>query len=140
VTVILAALLAGCASPTVDPSNYRTKVHDTAAAMISEINTATLTAHAWRARRVTTPYADTVVSNAESSAGTIASVFDSRQPPSEGSSSLKEKIDGPLQSATSALTDLRIALRRGDRAQVDKAVQDLRKPLRQFTSLQEVTS
>lgn len=137
---LLLALLAGCATPSLSYSDYQAKAATTAAAVMSSINTAVLGAQAWDRKQVTGAYADTVVSHAEQDAGSVINTFDSRQPPDERSIALKAKIDPPLQAASSALTDLRIAVRRGDRPKVHQALAALARPLLELGKLEELPS
>jgi hypothetical protein len=140
VALACALVLAGCASPSPDYADYQNKVASSAKAMTSVVNTARLGALAWQRQQVTAAYADTVVTDAEKDAGSVITALDSRQPPDERSIRLKQQVDQPLQDASSALTDLRIALRRADRTGVQQALADLQQPLQRLASLKATGS
>jgi hypothetical protein len=140
VELACALVLAGCASPSPDYADYQNKVASSAKAMTSVVNTARLGALAWQRQQVTAAYADTVVTDAEKDAGSVITALDSRQPPDERSIRLKQQVDQPLQDASSALTDLRIALRRADRTGVQQALADLQQPLQRLASLKATGS
>lgn len=138
VVLLAALLLGGCAEPSRDYPDYQNKVAHTAEAMIGIIDTARLAGAEWLDGDVMGAYADTVVSHAESDAGSVVTAIDTRQPPDEASMRLKDQVDQPLTTASGALTDLRIALRRSDRQGVEQALKDLDKPLQQFQQLKRI--
>lgn len=128
--------LSACASPATSFDGYQGKVAASAQAMTGIVNTAWLAADSWQRHRVTSAYADIVVTNAERDAGSVLTALDTRQPPDERSIALKDDADQPLQDASDALTDLRIALRRDDHDGVSHAMQMLKhelQPLAAFT-------
>ena len=137
---LLCFVLVGCATPSPTYPDYRAKVSTTAKAMTGIISSAQLGARSWQRGQVLDTYADVVVSHAEQDAGSVQNTLDSRQPPNKGAIELKERIDPALQDATSALTDLRIALRRGDRAGVSKALDDLDQPMKRLQAIEQQTS
>jgi hypothetical protein len=67
----------------------------------------------------------------------VNSTFSSRQPPDARSDALRQKMLPALSDATSALTDLRVAVRLGDRAQVTRALTEVSQSGRQFGRLQQ---
>ena len=129
---------AGCATPSPTMSDYQTKTRTTARAMAGVIGVARTGAQQWASHRLTQAYADTMITECESDAGSIINTYDSRQPPTEAAITLRQKMDQPLQDASSALSDLRIALRRNDRQSVTKAIDDLAKPLKALNGFTEV--
>jgi hypothetical protein len=134
-SLVLAVALAGCATPSSGYEDYQQKVATTAAAMSSAVSSARLGAQAWQRGQLTASYADNVVTNAERDAESVITALDSRQPPDERSIRLKDRADQPLQDASNALTDLRIALRRGDPAGVDTALGQLKQPAQELGRL-----
>lgn len=137
VLVLLLTLATGCATPAIGSKDYRTKTSETAQGMTSAVNSARLGARTWLQGKSTSQYADTVVTHAEQDCGSISNVYDSRQPPDEQSIALKDRIDPAIQTSCSTITDLRIALRRGDRSEVRQALEDLKKPLATFSKIEE---
>jgi hypothetical protein len=125
-------IVAGCAEPSDSYSDYRSKVQQTAVAMISAVATAQLTAGQLLAGRSTGAFADAVVTDAEKDAGSIQTALDSRQPPDGRSIALKNQVDQALQSAATGLTDLRIAVRRDDADGIRQARAELAKARKQL--------
>ena len=76
------------------------------------------------------------VSDAESDADSVVSTFDSRQPPDAESTKLMQKVDTPLQAASSGLTQLRIAVRSRNATAMRRAIRSLSGPLKQLSRLQ----
>jgi hypothetical protein len=99
------------------------------------IGSARVTTAALLAGRVTRQFADTTVSRAERNASSVQTAFDSRQPPGAASDRLRDRVDRPLAAAVSALTDLRIAVRRADGPATRAALRALDGPLREFEGL-----
>ncbi|WP_460599758.1 hypothetical protein [Flexivirga lutea] len=130
--------LAGCATPSPTMSDYQTKTRTTARAVAGIVATTRTGAQAWHDGKMMKAYADTMVSHAEDDVGSIVSTYDSRQPPTEAAIQLKDKIDKPLQAASSSLTDLRIALRRNDRQGVAQSIKDLAAPLKTLKGMEQV--
>jgi hypothetical protein len=93
--------------------------------MISAVATAQLAGNLLIENRAFGPFVNVTVTDAESDADSIAATFDSVQPPDPRSDDLRKKLDAALQQATSALADLRIAVRRGQRGDVHAAIDDL---------------
>lgn len=119
-------------------SDYQTKTRTTAAAVAGIAAVARTGAQQWQHGKLTKAYADTLVTEAEDDAGAIIATYDSRQPPTSAAIALKDKLDKPLQQVSSALTDLRIALRRGDHAGVTKAVGALAGPHKKLSGMEQV--
>jgi hypothetical protein len=120
--------LAGCATtPSRSYDDYRHKAANTAEAMISAVATAQLAGDLLTNNRAFGPFINVTVTDAESDANSIASTFDSVQPPDTRSDDLKNSLDAALQQATSALSDLRIAVRRHHLDDARAAIQALAK-------------
>jgi hypothetical protein len=125
-------IVTGCAEPSDSYGDYRSKVHQTAVAMISAVATAQLAAGELVAGRSTGAFADAVVTDAEKDAGSIQTALDSRQPPDSASIALKNQADQAVQSAVTGLADLRIAVRRDDVNGIRNARDELAKALKQL--------
>jgi hypothetical protein len=82
-------------------------------------------------------FTDGNVTDAENDAGSVNSTFSSRQPPDARSDALRQKMSQALSDATSALTDLRVAVRMDDRSQVRKALAEVGKARKTFNHLQQ---
>jgi hypothetical protein len=108
------AMTAGCAEPSDSYSDYQSKVHETAVALISAVATGQLAAGQLVAGKSTGSFTDAVVTDAEKDADSVQTTLDSRQPPDTRSIALKNQADQAIQSAVTGLADLRIAVRRGD--------------------------
>jgi hypothetical protein len=68
---------------------------------------------------------DDAVTNAEDDGSSIAQTFISRQPPTSADTALAAKVSEALDAGTTALTDLRIAVRQHDSAGVRRAIGEL---------------
>ena len=75
--------------------------------------------------------------DAENDADSVNSTFTSRQPPDAGSGALRQTMAQALSDGTSALTDLRVAVRMDDPAAVRKALAEVGKSLKTFNHLQQ---
>jgi hypothetical protein len=82
-------------------------------------------------------FTDGNVTDAENDADSVNSTFGSRQPPDSRSDVLRQKMLQALSDGTSALTDLRVAVRMEDRAEVRKALGEVGKSLKTFNDLQQ---
>jgi len=123
--VAVGAVLSSCAVPAKDDRDYAAKAGHSAQVMIGIVQTARYAADLRLAGRLPGPTADTVVSTAEQDAQSVITSFDSRQPPVPESDKRRQAVDSPLQDAGSDLTDLRVALRMGERPQVRQLVRQL---------------
>jgi hypothetical protein len=81
-------------------------------------------------------FTDGNVTDAENDADSVDSTFGSRQPPDSRSDVLRQKMLQALSDASSALTDLRVAVRMDDPAQVRKALVEVGNSLKTFNHLQ----
>lgn len=132
----LLALLTGCATPALGAQDYLTKTKDTAGALAGVANSARLAASAWLDGKAAGPFADSLVTHMEDSCGSISTTYDSRQPPDTASVALRKRADPVIQQTCSTISDLRIALRRGETTGVRQAVHDLMTSASKLQSLQ----
>lgn len=107
--------------------------------MIGIVGSAQLAAELDLSGKMIASVTDNVVSQAEQDAQSVLTALDGRQPPDEASVQLKIHADQPLQDAADELTDLRIAVRRGDHAGERKSLSDLAKTLKDLQQLQAST-
>jgi hypothetical protein len=135
VCVCAVLALAGCAEPSGSFGDYQSKAHQSAQQMVSAIETGRLAARHFLAGDATQAFTDVIVTGAEKDGDSVQSTFDSRQPPDQRSADLKDQVDQPLQDATSALSDLRIAVRRSDAQDIRKALSDLDDPLQKLQKI-----
>jgi hypothetical protein len=138
--LVAAALwIAGCAGPTSDVSDYRHKAANTAEAMASQVQTALLTGRLVLRGRVPLSYAATTASDIDDDASSVQETFDSRQPPdSVAADKLRNHLDTAMTDATSAISDMRIAIRRGSDARISDAIQSLEKALPPLQKIQSI--
>ncbi len=128
--VVALALLASCALPVPVPRargdrDYEKKAVNTAEAVLSAVSTAHLAATASLHGKAFGAYLDAVVTDAEDDAEGAAATFLAIQSPSERSDGTRRDLDGILGEATSALADLRTAVRRGDSGAIRTVVTTL---------------
>lgn len=130
-------LLVACAGPVPDSGAYRHAALNTAMAMVSDLATAQLAAELGLRGSSFPALTDDSITDAENDADSVNSTFSSRQPPDARSDALRQKMSQALSDATSALTDLRVAVRMDDRAQVTRALGEVRQSRKHFTTLQQ---
>src|SRR5438270_5722488 len=133
----LCPLLVACAGPVPDSGAYRHAALNTAMAMGSDLATAQLAAELGLRGSSFPALTDGSITDAENDADSVNSTFSSRQPPDARSDALRQKMSQALSDATSALTDLRVAVRMEDRTQVRKALAEVGKSLKTFDTLQQ---
>src|SRR5690349_6836270 len=105
--------LSGCVSPALGEDSYRGKGQQAAGAALSEVATAQLVIEQVLEGNLPKAYADETVSAAEDALGSISDSFGAVQPPRE-SDEVQSDVSDLLDEAASAVTDARIAVRRGD--------------------------
>ena len=130
-------LLTACAAPIPDAGAYRHAALQTSTAMVSALASGQLAAQLGLRGSSFPAFTDGNVTDAENDADSVNSTFTSRQPPDARSDALRQKMLQALSDGTSALTDLRVAVRMGDRTQVRKALAEVGKSLKTFGSLQQ---
>jgi hypothetical protein len=130
-------LLAACAAPVPDDGAYRHAALQTSMAMVSALASGQLAAQTELRGNSFSPFTDGNVTNAENDADSVNSTFSSRQPPDARSDALRQRMLQALSDGTSALTDLRVAVRMGDRTQVRRALAEVGKSLKTFGFLQQ---
>jgi hypothetical protein len=130
-------LLAACAGPVPDEGAYRHAALQTAMAMVSDLGSGQLAAQLGLRGSSFPAFTDGNVTDAENDADSVDSTFASRQPPDARSDVLRQKMLQALSDGTSALTDLRVAVRMEDRAQVRKALGEVGKSRKTFNDLQQ---
>jgi hypothetical protein len=134
----LLALLAttGCVGPSRTDDDYARKAANTAEAVRSSVNTVRVGAHAVRQDRITGPYLSRLVAEAEEDAQAAQQAFDSVQPPSVQSDALHQQVDEVVQDALDLLRVARIAVRRGNLAEVARLDDRLQKAAEDLEALE----
>jgi hypothetical protein len=130
-------LIAACAGPVPDYGAYRHAALNTATAVVSDLASAQLAARLGLRGQSFPAFTDGNVTDAENDADSVNATFSSRQPPDARSDALRQKMLQALSDGTSALTDLRVAVRMEDRVQVRKALGEVGKSLKTFNDLQQ---
>jgi hypothetical protein len=128
-------LIAACAGPVPDYGAYRHAALNTATAVVSDLASAQLAARLGLRGQSFPAFTDGNVTDAENDAGSVSSTFGSRQPPDARSDALRQTMLQALSDATSALTDLRVAIRMDDRALVRKALAEVGRSRKTFNDL-----
>ena len=132
-------LVSGCVGPSRTLGDYEEKAANTAEAMISVVETARLVTGEALEKRVQSRYVSLVLSESEKDGASIATAFESVQPPGgEDADQLREELTGVLADATDVLERLRIAAYRDDRealADAAGALPSLRARLKPFMEL-----
>ena len=130
-------LLAACAGPVPDDGAYRHAALQTSTAMVSDLASGQLAAQLGLRGSSFPAFTDGNVTDAENDAESVNSTFSSRQPPDARSDVLRQKMSQALSDATSALTDLRVAVRMDDLAQVIRALGEVRQSRKQFAAIEQ---
>ena len=130
-------LLVACAGPVPGYGAYRHAALQTSMAMVSDLGSGQLAAQLGLRGRSFPAFTDGNVTDAENDANSVDSTFGSRQPPDARSDALRQKMLQALSDGTSALTDLRVAVRMEDRVQVKKALAEVARSLKTFNDLQQ---
>jgi hypothetical protein len=118
--------LGGCVAPAPDDASYESKAGMTAQAALSAARTAVLSTHSFSDGGLPGTYLEPVLEDAEQTLGSVRDTFDSVQPPATSAADdLRGALDPLLESASSDVTDLRIAARRGRSGDLASAADDL---------------
>jgi hypothetical protein len=109
---------AGCVAHPVGPARtfgkYEGKAVTTARSALSAVNTVRLAARTGSADHGFGPYLSVLISEQEESVSGVQGTFDSIQPPDGRADDLRDELDGLLADALEHVTDVRLAVRRGD--------------------------
>jgi hypothetical protein len=136
--VVVSVLVSSCAGSARTPTAYRLKARNSADAALSAVETATLAARLVREKRAFSTYVSVVLDSAERDATATQSTFASIQSPSRASDQLREQVNQVLNDAADAISKMRIAARRDERADLLRAAQSLPKladELQRFSEL-----
>lgn len=123
-------------SPALGPGSFREKGRNSAEAALSEVATAQLVVDQMLRGRLPRAYADETVSANEDALGSIADAFGTVQPPPE-SDPVRAEVSDLLDEAGSVVADARIAVRRGDTAQLRRLQEELRRLAEELRQLEE---
>lgn len=127
---ILAALtLSGCVAPAPDAGAFRQNARGAVDSGITQTSTAAVVVRGLLAGRVTGPFADVVLTDAERAVGPIEDSFGAPQPPDRAADPLRTRVLGLLDDSGDAIAAARIAGRRDDRAGLHRALGDLDRTL-----------
>ncbi len=138
VAVILA--LTACVGPSRTDSDYESKASNTVGAAISAVQTARVAVAAESKGNAPATYLSVILGESEETLSGVQGQFDSVQPPSAAADRLRTKVDDLLTQADDVLSQLRIAVRRGQLAQLPKIAAPLVKLSRQMDQLETATS
>jgi hypothetical protein len=130
------SVLAGCVSPAIDEHGFRGKVTHSADELFGIVGAARLAVRLDMHGRMIANLTDAIVTSAETDGQSVLTAFESVQPPDPAMVRLRQRADTVLQRAAGDLSDLRIAVRSGDRAGQRQALQTLGGDLRDLSSLE----
>ncbi len=126
---LFAVALTACVSHPVGPARtfgkYEGKARTTATSALSAVQTARLVADGASRHRLFGSYVGLTLGEAEDAVAGLAGTFASIQPPDEKAGALRDALGQLLNDAEDHLSQLRIAARRGQIAQLA----DMAKPL-----------
>jgi hypothetical protein len=134
-------LSAGCVAPASSTTDYQGKAGHTAAAALSQLETARLAVETAKRGNLLHATLKIVLSQAEDGFTSIQATFDSIQPPnSDEADKVRDKLDQILSDGADGLGQLRIAARRNDSAQMNQVSADLAKVSQQLQALSDEPS
>ena len=111
-------LLGACTGPVRSTNVYESKAGATAETVASAVETARLAVDAAGQDKAFGRYLAQVLAEAEEDADAAQGTFDAIQPPDGRADELRDHLDELLSRASDTLTELRIAARRGDTAEL----------------------
>lgn len=117
--VLLALLVSACAGPTVSGQAMRSQAGRSALSVVSELQTVDLALRTQLRDDAWWTYTDVTVTEAEQAVSTIESTLTSRQPPA-GTDPVYSDTSAALAAATDLVTQVRIAVRREDEAELTR--------------------
>jgi hypothetical protein len=121
-----AVLLAGCVAPAGTTSDYQSDAAMSAEDAVSATRTAVLATHAYTSGKLPANYLEPTLVDAEDSLDSIRSTFTSIQPPpTPAADDLRAALQPLLDAAGSAVTEMRIAVRRDRTDALTTAADDL---------------
>ena len=126
--------LAGCGDP---DQQMLSEGARSAREAVSGVRTAQLAAQSLLDGRIWAQPATVMVTDSEDALGLVATTFDARQPETDESRQTYELYSEALANAADGVTELRIALRRGDLETVRQQVGQLDKTAEQLEQLGE---
>ena len=110
---LLLLVLPACVAPARSATDYENKAVDTAEAVLSSVQTGSLTA-GLGPQQAFPPFISVALSDAEEAAASARRVFLSIQPPDERSDELRDQLSPLLDRSEDALSTARIVARRQD--------------------------
>jgi hypothetical protein len=131
-------LLSGCVGPTTNETALRKQASMSAQSAVSELETVELVTRTRIRGNAWWAYTDLTVTSSEKAIGTIADTFGSRQAPSPSLDSLYERVSGALSDAADLVTQVRVAVRRHDVAQLRKLDKRLAEMSSRLQKLEQV--
>jgi hypothetical protein len=118
--IALLVAVAACSSHPVGPArtfaSYEGKATTTAESALSAVETVRLAAGAGADGHATGPYLGEVVSDQEEALSSLQGTFGSIQPPDGRADRLRSELDDLLVASLDHVTDVRVAVRRGELA------------------------
>jgi uncharacterized membrane protein len=135
-----AALIAGasgCVMPARSFAAYEGKAVESAKESQSAVGTALLATSQLLDHKTSATAGSVTMSNAEADANAAAASFGSVQPPDHRSDELRSQLNQIEQAATSTITDMRIAARRGDLESLAASAHDLSGVQQQLQKFQQ---
>ncbi|MBB6118907.1 hypothetical protein [Nocardiopsis algeriensis] len=135
--VALVLCATGCTAPALTEGAYRSDALQSATELLSAVRTGVLAAELAEDGKAFTPYLDVTATDAEDTARSVSDTFGTLQPPSPGLDGLRRRITALGDDAVGGLSDLRVAVRRGDRAGTQEAARALRDTARGLADVEE---
>ena len=104
---------------------YQGKANTTAASALSAVSTTSLAALAGAGSKAWGPYLAVLVSEQEDALSGVTGTFGSIQPPDDRADALRAELNGILEQSLEDVTAVRIAVRRGHLAELDRVAAPL---------------
>ncbi len=124
ILAVLLSLVGACAGPTVSAQAMRSQAGRSALSVVSELQTVDLAVRTQLRGDAWWSYTDVTVTAAEHAVSTIESTLTSRQPP-PGTDEVYRRTSDALAAATDLVTEMRIAVRREQEAELARLRQEI---------------
>jgi hypothetical protein len=123
--LVALAVLPSCVGPALWYDAYEGKAGATAEQMVSTVETARFVALVASSGKALSAYVGVTLTDAEHDASAVTGAFESIQPPNADADRLRAQLDPLLSKATSTISQMRIAARRDQLADLQRMAQPL---------------
>ncbi|MCA1840969.1 MAG: hypothetical protein ABR507_06215 [Actinomycetota bacterium] len=135
--MLILTVLSACAGPAFNFHAYEGKAVDTADSVLSSAHSMHMIVLGLKRGNSFDTFAESAIQDAEDGASGTISAFETIEPPGRDSIRLRSELDGLLQTASGAISDMRIAFRRGQMSEMLRLDLDLQKTADELKAFSE---